>query len=273
LHGGLTPGGIASPHWKHGQRSRYVKQLTGDIRKHYRAALADPKLLELRSELALLTVRAEQLLERLSVQPPAWDAAAVAVQRLQLALGEEDREAALADLIHIVQEGAGAMAVHESVWAELRELIGERTRTAAAEWRRMTDLDAVLTLGQARLLTEALLGAVRSVVTDPRQLQAVGRAVERVLGWAGKPGEQPPLVTDPMSGRLLDVDLADSDGLGPAPQPAPQPPAPAVYGLKERPPEPEATMAQPLGTAPRESLPPGPAPDGHEWVLDDEDEG
>jgi hypothetical protein len=39
LHGGKTPAGIASPHWRHGRRSKYEKHLPKEMRNGYLAAL------------------------------------------------------------------------------------------------------------------------------------------------------------------------------------------------------------------------------------------
>src|SRR5262249_6908633 len=57
LHGGSTPAGIASPHFRHGKRSRYFRHLPKEIGEHYQAALHDEQLVSLREQLALLEAR------------------------------------------------------------------------------------------------------------------------------------------------------------------------------------------------------------------------
>jgi hypothetical protein len=61
LHGGLTPMGVASPHFKHG---RYSKELLTRLQPTYEQALNDPELLDLTNSIALYEARIRELLER-----------------------------------------------------------------------------------------------------------------------------------------------------------------------------------------------------------------
>jgi hypothetical protein len=61
VHGGLTPRGAASVHFKTGRYSRY---LPARLLDKYEDAGTDPRLLELREDIALLDARIAQLLER-----------------------------------------------------------------------------------------------------------------------------------------------------------------------------------------------------------------
>src|SRR3954469_9482211 len=59
VHGGLTPSGHASPHFKSGRYSRY---LPSRLSERYHEAQADQRLLELREEIALIDARLCDLL-------------------------------------------------------------------------------------------------------------------------------------------------------------------------------------------------------------------
>src|SRR5262249_24598428 len=73
FHGGMSPVGIASPHYKHRRYSRAMKHLAKDLALSYKRAVHDRELTSLRSELALLSVRGETLLEQLgAVEAPPW---------------------------------------------------------------------------------------------------------------------------------------------------------------------------------------------------------
>jgi hypothetical protein len=88
---------VAHPNFRHGRRSKYLKHLPRGLGAAYKAALAGPKLLSLKDDLALLEARQIELLKGADESPgPAW--------------------------------------------VEVRELIQEKTRTAAAEWKRVKDL-------------------------------------------------------------------------------------------------------------------------------------
>src|SRR5262245_53115189 len=47
VHGGLSLAGVASPSYKHGKRSRYMRDLPRELRAGYRAALQDEELASL----------------------------------------------------------------------------------------------------------------------------------------------------------------------------------------------------------------------------------
>ena len=59
VHGGKTPSGPASPHWKTGKHSRVLRELTLSAR--YEEFLANPELGELREEVALTDLHIEKV--------------------------------------------------------------------------------------------------------------------------------------------------------------------------------------------------------------------
>jgi hypothetical protein len=188
LHGGATPSGIASPHFKNGARSRYLKHLPREMIRGYKAALADPEITALDAELALLTARIGQLLDRLSEAPATpWGEAVEALDDV-LTAGEAERDAKLAELARIVRTGAGAAKSQEATWDALRGLIAERTRTAAAEWRRRHDLDAFLPKAQAVALMFMVRQAVCEEVTDRKTLQRINNRLAVLMGYGGPSG-------------------------------------------------------------------------------------
>ena len=68
FHGGKTPRGLDSPHFRHG---RYAHAFAGDDGARFAAILSDPELLSTRSEIAALTLRLERLIIRAEAAPPA----------------------------------------------------------------------------------------------------------------------------------------------------------------------------------------------------------
>lgn len=66
-HGGKTPRGAASPHFKTG---RYSRSLPGHLVATYERALNDPRLLSLRDELALTDAMLAELLAQLDDDSP-----------------------------------------------------------------------------------------------------------------------------------------------------------------------------------------------------------
>ena len=107
-HGGTTPGGMASPHYKHGKRSRYLKDITcPKIAAGYKAALLDPELHSLDAEIALMQSRIGELLR---------------------GLGNSDPVAA------------------DQLWAEIKDAAAHKARLAATEHKRQVDLHVLVSV-------------------------------------------------------------------------------------------------------------------------------
>jgi hypothetical protein len=54
--------------------------------------------------------------------------------------------------------GSSAAAAQETIWQELRQIIQERTRTSAAEHKRMIDMGAMIEASKAMLLFRIIAG-------------------------------------------------------------------------------------------------------------------
>ncbi len=80
LHGGKTPCGPASPHFKHGRYSKLLRDLR--LAERFQAILADGELGELRREMAI----ADMLVDDVSVRGLADDATPEEQKRLEDAL-------------------------------------------------------------------------------------------------------------------------------------------------------------------------------------------
>jgi hypothetical protein len=132
LHGGASPAGISSPHFKNGRRSRYLRDLPGMVQGGYQATLDDGDLTSLRDELALLIARVRQLLPRL--------------------------------------EGADG-PTEQAIWAEVRACILHRVRAALAESKRLVVLRAMIPAERALLLIKTVMAAIRETVKDQETLR------------------------------------------------------------------------------------------------------
>jgi hypothetical protein len=200
----------------------------------YRAALADPELLSLREEAALLTTRIMWLLNRLKDTPPG--------------------------------------PAYEAAWTELRQVIQDKAKVTAAEVRRLIKLQGVVTVEQALLFARALLTAAGEVVTDPDQLRRLQHRCLRLLppdeystGRVNGDGNG--------DGHGHDAGLGPSSPADGAPAPPSTPgggesTAAGARGQVEA----AAADRLPCGLKERPSLPPGADPDEWEWVQDEEDD-
>ena len=83
----------------------------------------------------------------------------------------------------MIRQGAGASAGREKTWAQIRELIMQRTRCSAAAHKRQIDLRTLVPADAALMLFRATLETTKEViidrVTDPRQASELFREVSR----------------------------------------------------------------------------------------------
>jgi hypothetical protein len=273
VHGGATPKGVASPHFRTGARSRYLKHLNGQMGAAFKEALADPDLGCLRGELALQTARVEDLLRQLSREEgPAWTTLVLALDVLQLARSKgEPVDAALATLDQLIRSGAACAQSRRAAWAEVRALMQEKTRTSAAESKRLADLQGVVRVEDALLWARALLTAAREEVTDRDQLRRLQERALALLPDDGSgPARVPAVVLDngQAQGHAHDAAPAPEPGPGAVPHPSPGPagtrPAPSPPPSAPAPPAPGPVCGL-------RELPEGADPAEWEWV--DEGDG
>jgi hypothetical protein len=175
IHGGKTPTGIASANFKHG---RYIKTLPLHLADRYRESLADPDLISLRDEIALLDTRISDVLSRVDTggSGAMWENLESLLRRYRKAK-EEDKPSALADLGFAIQHGTGDY----TAWSEIREMIQERRKMAASERGRLVDMQKMMTSEQAMALIAAVVDIVRTCVSDRGALIAFSAGIERIV--------------------------------------------------------------------------------------------
>lgn len=171
MHGGATPRGLASPHHKHGRRSRALPQHLLD---RYEDALADSELLSIREDVALLTALIDDKLAQWanSNQGPNWQDVFNQIDMIVGSFRVWDwtrSEAELRSLASLVSERRNEAVVID----EVRSLMDQRARLAVQEHRRMIDLDQVLTVEQVMTIASALAAIVKEEVPDPAIHQRV----------------------------------------------------------------------------------------------------
>jgi hypothetical protein len=162
MHGGKTPVGPASPHYKSG---RYSKYLPHNLRTRYEESLDDPQLLELRSEVALLDARLGELLEKADTgeNRKLWSRVSTlwAQYRRALEAGEAAEQDRLTGLLTAtITDGQG----EAQAWLEIQKSLELRRKLADTEQRRMQTAQQMVTVEQAIALVAATIAALKEVV-------------------------------------------------------------------------------------------------------------
>ena len=175
-HGGMTPGGIASPHFKTGKYSKYIPEGMHEV---YERGIQDSGLIELREELALVDGRISQLLQTLQSGGGnvAWRSLSYQWQLLDKAMTRGDAEAAArhrTELNRLIDEGGQAF----KTWEEIYSALDLRRKLAEAERRRIMDAEQFVTAREAMALITAVMGVIKENVVNPAILRQIARGID-----------------------------------------------------------------------------------------------
>jgi hypothetical protein len=187
IHGGNACAGAANGAYSNGGYSKYLPR---GLKKDYEAIQADPDLLSLRHEIALLKTRTAELTRQLEQNPvPPWGE----IERLaRVATSAEDGDAilsALEQLQDLSSRGRQAALAYQATWAALQETAESIARLCLSEGKLLQVRQMMLPRDQALALAAYLGVAVRDCVSDPELyaqgpqavLNTISRKMEKVL--------------------------------------------------------------------------------------------
>jgi hypothetical protein len=184
-HGGKTLIGPSHPNFKHGRRSRYLG-ISLELRAKYKEALADPELLALRSDVALLDARINELLEAGESQL-LWSKAQDAFQQHKAAIRGKDAEVikpSLGQLENLITRGhADSLR-----WNEIYRVIEHAGRAREREIKRLVITGKMIPVEevyeQMNALVAILIDVAQQTITDRAILRNFANALAavRVMG-------------------------------------------------------------------------------------------
>src|SRR5581483_3937130 len=181
-HGGKTPHGVKSPHFKHG---RYSKYLPTKLAARYTEAAADKDLLELHAEIALIDARLSDVLERIhkGESGTLWEQIGIEFdkfKRAQVIKDTDEARAALAALDRLITEGIADYAA----WKEVFELVEQRRKLVESERKRMVEMQQMISMERALILIGAIGETIRRHVADNQSRQRIAADIARLVGSA-----------------------------------------------------------------------------------------
>lgn len=179
IHGGKSPGGIASGTYKNG---RYSKFLPDRLTSRFQTSIDDPNLLELRAEIALTDGRLEDLLKRVDTGESGrlWDLLQDQWTAFREAVQSGDKQAQgqrINEVDKLIRQGVGDYAA----WREIHNLIDHRRRLVESERKRLVEAEQYITAQQAMLLVSAMLGIIKENVSDKDTLRKISRGVNALV--------------------------------------------------------------------------------------------
>lgn len=196
-HGGMTPSGINSPHWKTGEhvRNRYQRSLAKvpSLAAKAEAVLNDPARLELTSEMAILGGMIGECIERLSTSENGelWTSLVKAREEFRQAqrIKAEAKKrqaigAAMEKMLDLIDRGGDAFAAR----AELVTMLDNYRKLAESERKRHVEMHDVVTSEMTVILLSKIVSIVHEFVTDRA---ARASMAERILSLATQPQMRP----------------------------------------------------------------------------------
>lgn len=185
LHGGKTPVGPASPHWKHGDYSRYMPT---NILPRFDAAMADLNYGSLKKQIALAEARILELLEHLSKgTAKRWPTLQLAFARVAEAAEANDASKlakSMSTLGAIIDAGCAA----ERTWGEIYDVMDLRRRLTDVEGKNLERLRLTMTFEQGLALIQTVVRILTTHVHDPEVLSQIGQGLRDVLGTTALQG-------------------------------------------------------------------------------------
>lgn len=184
IHGGKTPHGMASPHYKGRDYSKRIPKGAGNLLESYVEVRNDQELLNLSGEAALIAARVSELvgkidvgesLERWKKVREQWRIYSMAI-RAKDSLAASDAKAELDKLLSITPQ-------EWYVWDEIYKAIRELRGVTSQEQKRRMDMNALVSTEEAiGFISEVLAVVKKELEDDPKKMRRIyGKAQEVLL--------------------------------------------------------------------------------------------
>jgi len=171
IHGGKSYIGPASGTYKTG---RYSKLLPARLAARYNEAQADPDLLVLRDEVALLDARLGDVLGNVNTgeSESIWKALQRKNAELRTAIKVKDNprvNQTVKELSELIDDGASEI----EAWGEVYNLLDQRRRLVESERKRLVEMQQMISAERAMVLLSVILDTIQRHVTDRSILAAI----------------------------------------------------------------------------------------------------
>jgi hypothetical protein len=191
MHGGTTPSGIASPHFKDG---RHSKVLPTRLAAQYDAAQRDPDLLNLKHEIALVDARLAELVERIDLDGAGalWGMVALVHHAMNEAVDADDLDE-LKQLVDRLGTVIGRAAADRQAWEAILPVVEQRRRLVQSEARRRVAMQDMVTTEHQLVLLGRVAAIVKRWVHDSVALAGIAADLRGLVGdGAGGPAQPGP---------------------------------------------------------------------------------
>ena len=187
MHGGKARKGVEHPNSSH---LRYSKYAPDKIVERYKEMVADPQMLTLKEEIALIRARIAELLGNIKEQQSeqTWVELRATLRQVQKARSKKDvpkMATGLTQMEELIE--AGFSTVDD--WGELGAQMDRLSRLVALERRHIIEMRYLMSAEQVGVLFTQLIQILTMRITDADTRRAV---VTDIRGLLAHPGDADP---------------------------------------------------------------------------------
>jgi hypothetical protein len=152
------------------------------LMEKYEEACRDPELLSSRSDVAMLEARLLELTERLSEGESGqlWRDLKEAVERF------DDQSLDRDTTVELVKSLVAKGCADEEIWRQLHDVIEQKTKVSAHEWKRLVDMRQVITAEKAVAWAQQVIESVLRHVPEDARRKKIAREIQGLMMLKGE---------------------------------------------------------------------------------------
>lgn len=179
-HGGATPRGIASPHYKGKGRSKYMP---ANLLQHYEEASSNPEVMSLYADIHLIDALLLSNFKYLDTDESgkAWKAIRDSIVDMNAAFANDNYGKCVV-ILSEMKDIVDKRVLHFATEAEIRDKLEQRRKLVETIHKIDFQKERAITAEQAMLLMTAILDSVRRNVSDTTALTAIQNEFIRLVG-------------------------------------------------------------------------------------------
>lgn len=177
-HGGATPKGIASPHFKTGRWSKYMP---APLQESYERARNDKDNLQFNDDIALIDAMILANLPKLETRESgaAWSMIKKIIGDLTLAFADEQYGKCVA-LMDVMTDIVNEQMLYYATEQEVKSSLEQRRKLVESEQKRRINMQQFVESEDAMSIVTALLQSVKDNVSDVTTLNAIQSTFTRL---------------------------------------------------------------------------------------------
>jgi hypothetical protein len=182
MHGGATPKGVASPHFKTG---RYSTAMPKRMRQRYEDSLANPDLRRLDDEIALIESRILDLLQRVDSGESGaiWKHLRDTMQQFDQVFGRDDPDSAklAAELLDQVRNLIMRGFADSTAWRELGGMLESKRRLVDTATKIEVNEHFMISAAEFAATIRAIQVLIKETVSDKFILRKIAKGMAEII--------------------------------------------------------------------------------------------